>query len=408
MNDKIKILVIPSDRSGVGFFRSLRPHTKMKELFPEEFDIDIVYDFDWSNLDEIKKYNIINFHRGLYADMSAFRNALSFCKENNIKTIMDIDDYWDVGPYHPQYHYYKNTGLGNVIKENLKLVDYVTTTTTIFADEIKKHNPNVKVFVNAIDPNEEQFIPKDKKSDKIRFGFIMGSSHYHDMEMLKGMVNRLSQDVRNKIQFVLCGYDLRGTVTYRDENGEFKQRPILPQESVWWEYEKIVTDNYNIVSPTYRDWLLKFVPNATYAFADNESYKRCWTKDISEYCTHYNDIDVLIVPLLDNKFNMFKSELKLIESGMMNKAVIASDFGPYKIGTINFFEKGGTINKNGNCILIDKTKAHKDWSKAIEKLVKNPEYINILKNNLHNSVKDKYDLSNVTKERAEFYKSLMK
>ena len=105
---------------------------------------------------------------------------------------------------------------------------------------------------------------------------------------------------------------------------------------------------------------------------------------------------------------MFKSELKLIESGMMNKAVIASDFGPYKIGTINFFEKGGTINKNGNCILIDKTKAHKDWSKAIEKLVKNPEYINILKNNLHNSVKDKYDLSNVTKERAEFYKSLMK
>ena len=126
------------------------------------------------------------------------------------------------------------------------------------------------------------------------------------------------------------------------------------------------------------------------------------------YCTHYNDIDVLIVPLDDNKFNSFKSELKLIEAGMMKKAVVASNFGPYQIGTTNFFEKGGVINPEGNVILIDKTKAHKDWAKAIEKLVKNPEYIEQLRTNLHNSIKDKYDLRNVTKERAEWYKEIVK
>lgn len=405
---KIKVLVVPSDYSGCGFFRSLRPHTKMGELFPDDFEINVVYDFDWSNLEEIKKYDILNFHKGVYVKSLEFRKALEFCKENNIKIVMDIDDYWDVGPYHPHYELLKDSYVPEFIKENLKIADYVTTTTQYFADEIAKYNPNVLVFPNAIDPEEEQFIPKDVKSEKIRFGFIMGSSHYNDMVILNDLVKRLPKDVLDKIQFVLCGYDLRGSVQFKDENGNFKERPILPMESVWYAYEKIVTDNYSIVSPEYKEWLLKFVPHANYILADNEAYKRCWTKDISSYCTHYNNIDVLLVPLMDNHFNSFKSELKLIEAGMMKKAVIASDFGPYKIGTTNLFEKGGKINEHGNCILIDKNKAHKDWAKAIEKLVKNPEYIEMLRNNLHESVKDKYNLANVTAERAEFYKSIIK
>ena len=126
------------------------------------------------------------------------------------------------------------------------------------------------------------------------------------------------------------------------------------------------------------------------------------------YCTHYNDIDVLLVPLDENRFNSFKSELKLIEAGMMGKAAVVSDFGAYRIGTTNFFEKGGNINPEGNCIMIDKMKAHKDWAKAIEKLVKNPEYVEMLRTNLYNTVKDKYDIHNVTKERAEWYKSIVK
>ena len=56
-----------------------------------------------------------------------------------------------------------------------------------------------KVFVNAIDDEEEQFIPQPIKSDKLRFGFIMSSTHLHDMEMLIGMTNKLSPEIRNKI-----------------------------------------------------------------------------------------------------------------------------------------------------------------------------------------------------------------
>ena len=126
------------------------------------------------------------------------------------------------------------------------------------------------------------------------------------------------------------------------------------------------------------------------------------------YCTHYNDIDVLLVPLDSNVFNLYKSELKLIEAGMLNKAVIVSDYGPYKIGTESFIDKNSKIVPNGNCILIDNSKSDEEWAIAIELLVNNPEYVETLRKNLHNSIKDKYDLTNVTHERAAWYKKIVK
>lgn len=408
MTKKIKMLVIPSDTSGCGYYRSLKPHTKLAEMYPDDFDIDIKYEVNWGNVDEMLQYDIIHIHKGLFNDMETFRSTLNKCRENGAVVVMDLDDYWDLGPYHPASKDMKRFGIDKLIKDNIKMVDYLTTTTDIFKKEIEKLNPNVKVFVNAIDPEEEQFIPKNNPSERIRFGFIMGSSHLHDIEMLNGIANKLPKDVLDKIQFVLCGFDLRGNVVYRDQQGIERSRPLMPKESVWYEYEKIITDDYKIVSPEYKEWLCRYIPNAKYAFENKEPYKRRWTKGIMSYCTHYNDIDVLLAPLDDNKFNSFKSELKLIEAGMMNKAAVVSNFGPYQIGTTNYFEKGGNINPEGNCVLIDKVKAHKDWAKTIEKLVKNPEHIEALRTNLHNLVKDKYDLRNVTHDRAQWYKDIVK
>lgn len=42
--DKIKVLCLPSDRFGVGYFRSLNPHTKLSELYGDKFDVTIEYD----------------------------------------------------------------------------------------------------------------------------------------------------------------------------------------------------------------------------------------------------------------------------------------------------------------------------------------------------------------------------
>lgn len=408
-NKKLNVLVVPSDTFGVGHYRSVSPHTHLDRLYCDEFDVEIKYNVDWSKLDEFDKYDIIHIHKGLYHNMETFWAFLDYCKSKNITTVMDIDDNWDVGKQHPLYLTNKSMNVPEKIIKNLKMFDYVTTTTDIFADKIRQYNKNVLVFPNAIDPNEEQYKPIKNPSKRIRFGFVMGSAHEKDMEQFKGVVNSLPQDVKDKIQIVLCGYDLRGTVNLLNRDGTFAgQRPIKPTESVWFSYERTCTNDYKECSPAYRDFLLKFLKDVQWPMVENELYRREWTKDISEFAKHYRNIDVLFAPLDCNSFNEVKSELKFIEAGFTNTAVICSDFGPYTIGSKSLFTKGGDIDETGNCILIDPRKKHKGWVKAITKLANNPEYIDILKKNLHETVKDKYNIENVTKTRAEWYKSIVK
>ena len=80
------------------------------------------------------------------------------------------------------------------IINHLKLADVVTTTTPIFAKIIKKHNKNVYVLPNAINPDDDRFKLKDIKSDKLRFGIICGSSHLKDLELMRGMTAQLSKE----------------------------------------------------------------------------------------------------------------------------------------------------------------------------------------------------------------------
>jgi glycosyltransferase involved in cell wall biosynthesis len=406
---KINVLVVPSDTYGVGSFRSVNPHTYLDNLYGDEFEVEIDYSPNWMDLHRFDKYHIIHVHKGLFNQMEVFWNAIDYFKENNIVTILDIDDNWEVGPNHPLYAQNKSMHITEKIIESLKRADYVTTTTEIFAEKIKKYNKNVFVFQNSIDPENPQYSPEKEPCDRIRFGFLMGSSHEKDLEQFQGMVTKLPKDVLDKIQIVLCGYDLRGTMTIMNPDGSIQgRRPIKPTESVWYTYEKILTNNYSICSPEYKDFLLKFLRNVQWPEVNNEPYRREWTKPVSNYGELYRHIDVLFAPLDCNNFNEVKSELKFIEGGFTRTAVIATNFGPYKIGSKSIFKKGGEIDPEGNCVLIEPEKKHKAWEQAVKKIVEHPEYIKMMTDNMYETVKEKYDIRNVTKIRADWYKSIVK
>lgn len=319
-----------------------------------------------------------------------------------IVTIMDLDDYWSPGPHHPAHLLIKQTGMDKMIVNNLKIARNITTTTPIFADEIKKFNKNVYVLPNAIDPKEKQFTPNPEPSNRIRIGWLGGSSHLHDLQLVKSIAGHF-----DNVQLVLCGFDLRGVMTMIDERtGQQTQRPIKPQESVWFEYEKIFTDNYRTVSPEYRDFLLQF-KNEEYPNVENEPYRRVWTKPISSYASNYNLFDILITPLEENIFNKVKSQLKVIEAGFHRKAIIAQDFGPYQIDIKNAYQFGGGWDPTGNGLLVDSHRNHKEWVKHLKKLIENPELIKQLSENLYNTVKDKYSINKVSEDRRALYLKLV-
>ena len=405
---KIKILVIPSDRTGVSWFRSTAPHVHLEKMFPDEFHVDIDYEPDLNNDAFLKQYHIIHYHRQL-GPFEQTEQLLAKLKSFGIKTIMDVDDYWAPGVHHPAFQIIKDNQLDKKIQNNVRLAETVSTTTPVFADEIRKFCKNVVVFPNAIDPTEKQFIPNPEPSTngRLRIGWLGGSSHLYDLELLRGIVSKLKSDnLLDQVQFVLCGYDLRGVMNIKNaQTGEVTTRNIYPHESVWYKYEQIFTGNYNFVSPEYKAHLLKF-SQESYANEANEPYRRVWTMQISTYATNYNLFDVSLAPLAENKFNKMKSQLKVIEAGFHKKALIAQDFGPYQIDLISY-GKGDKINPDGNALLVDSTKNHKQWYQYIKMLILDRGLVTELSQRLHDTVKDTYHIDTVTKARREFYKQLV-
>ena len=149
-----------------------------------------------------------------------------------------------------------------------------------------------------------------------------------------------------------------------------------------------------------------FVSNLEYPEIENEHYRRCWTKDINHYYSHYNNVDILLAPLEMKEFNYVKSELKVIECCFSNTAIIASNYGPYELVIKNALTTEGEFDETGNGILIDEDKNETDWVKAIELLVNNPEKLKTLQNNVNKDFKDTYSLSAVTEVRKNFYKEI--
>ena len=260
------------------------------------------------------------------------------------------------------------------------------------------------MFPNAVDTSEKQFEPtKNDSNGMLRVGIICGSSHLHDIKLLGPLCEMTAPNV----QIVLCGFDTNGSMTiFNQQTGEKTTRPIKPEESVWYTYENILTNKHRAISAEHSDFLNKFVKGMDDPFV-NEKYRRMWTRDISSYATHYQNVDVLLAPLMENEFNSVKSQLKAIEAGFTHTALIAQDFGPYTIDLIPMIEKGGKINENGNALLVKSRKNHKDWAKYINKLAGNPDMVKKLQENLYNTVKDKYSLEKVCKDRVEFYKSIV-
>ena len=402
---KIKILAIPSDKHGVGKFRIMDPYTFIGEKHSDDVHVDITFNAE-DNDEYFLNYDIVVFHSFIHQTTHDSNvNRIKWLKSKGIKVIMDIDDLWFVDQRHPMYHQIKASRIGEMKIEMMRLVDAITTTTSIFAKTIMDRLgvKNVQIFPNAVNEDESQFQVNTTKSDKVRFGWLGGSSHLHDLELMSNGISSTHYSFKDKAQFVLCGFDLRGTVTEMAPNGEKRQRPIQPLETVWYKYENIFTDNGKLITPEYQKFLDKFKEEDDSMFND-EFYHRVWTRPVQSYAKNYAKFDVSLAPIMNHMFNRVKSQLKVIEAGFYKKAIVASNIGPYTIDLKHSLQNGNFVD--GNAILVDEKRNHADWAKAMKKLIQNPTWAADLGERLYETVKDKYDLNIVTDHRAQLYKSL--
>jgi len=402
-----KILVAPGDNAGSGKYRCVDPHIKLQELFPNDFFVEINNAVDFSDFTYLKQFSAVFIHRVPQHNYKDAINIITNLKKLGIKVIIDIDDYWHLDPSHGLYEQVKREGIPQISINCLKLADLVVVPTSILANEVKQFNQNVVVLANALDPTEEQFKSKPSESEKLRIGWLGGSSHIKDLELIKGISS--IGEYNNKSQIVLCGFDTRGSVRQIDpKTGQVQERQMNPTETVWFMYELFMTDNYRMLEsyPDYVKFLVQFKEDKFFDDS-NMPYRRVWTKSINQYAKNYNLFDVSLAPLVDNKFNLYKSQLKVIEAGFHKKAIIAQNYGPYTIDLVSAIKSGGEIDPNGNCLLVDPSKNHKQWQKYVKRLIDNPQMVKDLGEKLYETIKDKYNLNNVTKTRGEIYLNLL-
>lgn len=124
---------------------------KLKEMFPNDYEVFITNDLDaaWQ---QIKNIQILIVHNCMYDNKTQMKmwNLVTEAKKIGVKVILDIDDYWNYGEEHPMIKLCMANWFPVKAPVNFNLFDYVTTTTERLRKEILPYNRNVYVFENGI------------------------------------------------------------------------------------------------------------------------------------------------------------------------------------------------------------------------------------------------------------------
>jgi hypothetical protein len=451
MDGKIRILFYNLDGAGVNYFRTQTPAMELDRNHGNEFYTEINPQIDFNDpkiIDYLKTFHIIHYHRQFLGDTKQMVQLANELHKSGTILMVDIDDYWNLHKKHPFYSLAQEKKLHIPILENLKIADYVTTTTDLFADEIRKvtGKDNVGVFYNSIDPTWMKQFQNNWKPDPnglVRITYMAGSSHMGDMEQLDGVMNVLSGDfsIKDKFKVIIAGWDTEGNttdITFNQEFGEELQKiglwtidtvkiinktrgnvdmiPKLPQalkdkyrgkvfnenqrdikseESVYLIYENMLTDKHRMITnPDYVQWLKNYERNVTYP--DEGNFARRWTQKANTYAQVLDETDIVIAPLADNPFNRMKSNLKQVECWSRKLPIVCNDMPPYNV-------HGRHME---NCVLIPNEKnARKYWQKYLKKLILDADLRKQLGEQLYEDFKDEYNLATVTKKRADFYRA---
>jgi len=140
----------------------------------------------FGQLDEIDKYKDVMTHLVVNRGVSSknHRAFKAMLLKNNIKLILDIDDWWVL----PRSHANRNAQKTQDIIWTLKIADEIHTTNAYLAEKIQKENPYVPIWVlpNAIDTRRGQWEDIEKE-DGFNVGY-MGALH-HDEDLTYNRIN---------------------------------------------------------------------------------------------------------------------------------------------------------------------------------------------------------------------------
>jgi glycosyltransferase involved in cell wall biosynthesis len=350
------LVVIPSSATktnGVDYHRMLIPHVRIGKNNPES-EINVCNDIEALKDEQLINFDLIIFNRFISRsanEKQVYKRLLSL----NLPYVLDMDDDYRLHISHPLYEQIRLEKHADKIMFAMKNAMAITAASKLLAETLKKESGNQNVFVvqNGIDSSEPQFQVNEINLPNLTFGWTGGASHFDDVLLLHDslLALYLHPDFCDTFRFVYGGYDKSDAVS----------QSILG----------VLTCK---------------------GIADTTQFDVFPATDVDNYATFYDNINVALIPLRENRFNSLKSNLKLLEAGFKKKAVIVSDVEPYK-----------SYLKHGvNCLVV---KNKHDWYRHMVYLIKNPHIAIELAEQLYQDVQV-FEIDNIAKRRFNIYKKL--
>ena len=202
---------------------------------------------------------------------------------NHCPFIHDIDDLlWAIPPDNPGAAELSEERLANM-DASLRRADLVTTTTEPLAAALERRGIAAVIIPNLLDPVDWRVEPKRAERSRLRVGWYgQHGLHIEDLNLIENVVNALERDV----DFVFYGDLPEGL---KSRQAEFEHYPTTAME----------------LFPAMLAML---------------------------------DLDLLLSPLAKNEFNECKSNLRLLQAGMLGYAVIATDIEPHRTLPVTLVE----------------------------------------------------------------------
>lgn len=290
--------------------------------------------------------DVVVFHRPEHPDKLKLARML---KEMGKKIVFDNDDTYKgddtvkLNKYMTEERVKRGLkAINEVVDTFIKESDLVTCSTEFLANEYRKLNDNVVVLPNMIDP----FMfdePLRNEDDVVRIGITGSVGLTSDIDVLVPIVRKYENDPRVRIVF----FSLMPNPSKLQREIYFDEYKILESLNVEWKPLAPAYEYYNVLNE------LK--------------------------------LDFQIIPRKDNYFNRCKSNIKFLESSMLEIPVIAQGFedgmSPYQVDP-----------DDAKNMLIAKTE--QDWIEHIEAMIENKSLRREMGKNAREYVENKYDINN--------------
>lgn len=318
--------------SGCGYHRVLLPLATMTNVNGMVTDI-----LEQNTKIDILLYNRLSQYDGRWDEVKLILNC---------KVVMDIDDYWVLPPNHILHYDYER--VKGRIEDNIRKADLITVTNEYLAEKVRLLNSSVSILPNGLPFGKMQFIDGRLLSDKVRIFWAGGTTHEHDLSILKNPFSRLLQH-KNKIQMVIAGYDTDNKIIWDRMVSSF---------TVGGKLDSLILPSMSTRS----------------------------------YMGLYENADIMVIPLEETTWHSGKSNLKILEAASKRIPCIVSNVAPYN------------QDKDAPVLWVS---SQKDWFKHLNYLILNPEKRISLGNDLYEWAKSKYGIDTINEKRYKAFNQLV-